>query len=81
MNGFRWEIEASAGPDREGLIGGGAQMLVRVRLFDGGVADPQPDAFTNLRPADARWLARELLAAAEDAEQHSRQAGYWETRR
>lgn len=57
MSGFRWEIEAFAGPDREALVGGGAQLLVRVRLFDDCVKDPQPDAFTNLRPRDARFSA------------------------
>ena len=77
MSGFRWEIEASAGPAREGLVGGGAQLLVRVRLFDESVAD----AFTDLRPHDARQLAIELLAAAEDAEQQTRAAGFWEQRR
>ena len=64
MSGFRFEAEAFAGPDREGLVGGGAQLLVVVRLFDGpGVVDHtsakptgQPDAYTDLRPADARRL-------------------------
>ena len=77
MSGYRCEIEASAGPAREGLVGGGARLLVRVRLFDDGVED----AFTNLRPEDARQLAIELLAAAEDAEQHTRAANFWEPRR
>jgi hypothetical protein len=78
MSAFRWEIEASAGPAREGLVGGGARLLVRVRLFDEGVEDPQPDAFIDLRPASARHLALELLAAAEDAEHQTRAAGFWE---
>lgn len=77
MSGFRWEIEASAGPAREGLVDGAAQLLVRVRLFDEGVED----AFTDLRPDDARHLAIELLAAAEDAEQQTRAANFWEPRR
>jgi len=77
MSGFRWEIEASAGPAREGIVGGGKQLLVRVRLFDDG----QPDAYTDLRPREARRLAAELLAAAEDADWQTEQAGYWETRR
>lgn len=79
MSGF-WEIEASAGPAREGLVGGGAQLLVRVRLFDPG-EDSQPDAFIDLRPSGARHLALELLAAAEDAEQQTRAAGFWEKHR
>jgi hypothetical protein len=77
MSAYRWEIEASAGPAREGLIGGGAQLLVRVRLFD----DRQPDAYTDLRPRDARHLALELLAAAEDAERQTELAGFWEQTR
>lgn len=81
MSGYRWEIEASAGPAREGLVGGGAQLLVRVRIFDDDVEDPQPDAFCDLRPSSARHLAFELLAAAEDAEQQTHAAGYWETAR
>jgi hypothetical protein len=79
VSGF-WEIEASAGPAREGLMGGGAQPLVRVRLFDAG-EDPQPDAFIDLRPSCARHLAIELLAAAEDAEQQTRTANRWQARR
>jgi hypothetical protein len=81
VSGARWEIEASAGPARERLVGGGAQLLVRVRLFDEGVEDSQPDAFIDLRPSHARHLAIELLAAAEDAEQQTRAAGFWEARR
>jgi hypothetical protein len=77
VSGFRWEIEASAGPAREGLVDGAAQLLVRVRLFDEGIED----AFTDLRPDDARHLAIELLAAAEDAEQQTRAANFWEPRR
>ena len=29
MSGFRWDIEAFAGPAREGLVGGSARLLVR----------------------------------------------------
>lgn len=74
MSGFRWEIEASAGPAREAIIGG-ARLLVRVRLFnepDDNGHKHRPDAFTDLRTADARHLAFELLAAAEHAEHLSR---------
>ena len=77
MSSFRWEIEASAGPAREALAGGTARLLVRVRLFEAGVED----AFTDLRPDDARHLAIELLAAAADAERQSQAAGFWQTRR
>jgi hypothetical protein len=75
MSGFRWNVEASAGPAREGMIDGTARLLVRVRLFD----EPEqtwpctrPDAFCHLRIDAARELAFELLAAAEHAEHLSR---------
>ncbi len=83
MSGFRWQIEASAGPAREAIIGG-ARLLVRVRLFNApdetGVTD-KPDAFTDLRADDARHLAFELLAAAEHADWLTAQAGCWEHER
>lgn len=78
MSGFRWQIEASAGPAREGTVGGRARLLVRVRLFnepdETGPTD-KPDAFTDLRSDDARQLAFELLAAAEHAELLTARAG------
>ncbi len=74
---YRWEIEASAGPAREGLVGGGARLLVRVRMFDDDAEHPGADAFIDLRPSCARRLALELLAAAEDAEWQTDQAGLW----
>jgi hypothetical protein len=77
MSGYRSEIKASAGPSRIGRVGGGALLLVRVRLFDWAEHDPQPDAFTDLLPRDARHLALELLAAAENAERQTEQAGFW----
>jgi hypothetical protein len=83
MSGFRWQIEASAGPAREAIIGG-ARLLVRVRLFnapdEAGVTD-KPDAFSDLRADDARHLAFELLAAAEHADRLTAQAGCWEHER
>jgi len=86
---LRYEIEASAGPAREGLVGGGARLLVRVRMFDGpGVVDAltgepggQPDVCCDLRPERARELAFELLACAEHAERRTEQAGFWERER
>jgi hypothetical protein len=83
MSGFRWEIEAFAGPAREAIIGG-AKLLVRVRLFnepdERGLTD-KPDAFTDLRTDAARDLAFELLAAAEHAEHLTAEAGHWEHER
>lgn len=80
MSGYRWDIEASAGPAREALVGGGAQLLVRVRLFDRGVQGAPGDAFIDLRPADARELAFCLLACAEHAERQTA-AGFREGER
>jgi hypothetical protein len=82
MSGSRWRVEASAGPARETLIGGGARLLVRVRLFDGPGGDGSAaDAFSDLRAGEARDLAFELLAAAEHADRLGRGAGWWENER
>ena len=77
MSGFRWNVEAFAGPAHEGTVDGRARLLVRVRLFD----EPEqtwphtsPDAYTDLRTDAARDLAFELLAAAEHADMLSRRA-------
>jgi hypothetical protein len=71
MSGYRWDIEASAGAAREALVAGGARLLVRVRLFDHGARGAPGDAFSDLRPADARELAFCLLACAEHAERQA----------
>lgn len=81
-----FEIEATAGPSREGIPHGRAQLLVRVRLSDGpgcvdartGQPTGEPDAWTDLRPAQARQIAFELLVCAEQAEQQTRAAGWWQ---
>jgi hypothetical protein len=39
--------------------------------------DPLPEAYCDLAPDYARKLAFDLLAAAEHAEQQSREAGFW----
>jgi hypothetical protein len=84
MSGYRSDADAVAGPAREGLLYGARQLLVRVRLFDGpGAVDDHdrpanpPDAYTNLRPEQARRLALELLQAAEDAERQTLRANWW----
>jgi len=86
MASHRFEIDASAGPAREGILYGRAMLLVRVRLFDGpGVAcalTGQPageeDVYTDLRPEAARELAFRLLECAEQAEQVTEHAGWWQ---
>ena len=78
MSGYRGSVAVSAGPSRCSLVGGGAHLLVRVRLFDDETAqDPQPDAYSDLHPGEARALASWLLSACEDAERESHAAGYW----
>jgi len=58
MIGHRCEIEATAGPARGSLVGGGWRLLVRVRVFDGpDCLDRLPAAYCDLSPADARELA------------------------
>jgi hypothetical protein len=85
VSGYRAQIEASAGPSRLGRVGGGALLLVRVRLFDGPDAVERgtglPDVFTDLDPRQARTLAISLIAAADDAEQQTLKADYWEPSR
>jgi hypothetical protein len=89
VSSHRFEIDASAGPAREGVLGGRAQLLVRVTLLDGpGVIDAltgapadTEDVFTDLRPEDARELAFALLSCAEHAERITQQAGWWQQRR
>jgi hypothetical protein len=86
MSGYRFEIDAQAGPARESVTGGRAMLLVRVRLFDGeGVVNThtgqpcaQEDVFTDLRAEQARELAFALLGAAEHAERQTEAAGYWQ---
>jgi hypothetical protein len=86
MSGHRFEIDISAGPSREGLLHGRAQLLVRVRLSDGpgcactqtGHPAREPDVWTDLRPDCARRVAFELLACAEHAERQTRAAGWWQ---
>jgi hypothetical protein len=84
MSEHRFEIDAAAGPAREGVLGGSV-LLVRVRMFDGGEVS---NAFTglpaggqdvccDLRPGEARELAFQLLVCAEQAEQITEQAAGW----
>lgn len=76
MIGHRCEIEATVGPARGSLVGGGSHVLVRVRVFDGpDCPEPAPEAYCDVSPADARELAFGLLAAAEDAERQGGEAG------
>lgn len=84
MSLHRFDVDATAGPARETVIGG-SQLLVRVRLFnDGEVADAftgqtvvVEDVCCDLRPGEARELAFTLLSCAEQAERVTAQADGW----
>jgi hypothetical protein len=73
---YRFDVAAELLPGRrEGLVGPGSMQLVTLRLFNGpGVVDEHgqpsraPDAFTDLRPSQARLLADQLLDCARRAE-------------
>jgi hypothetical protein len=86
MASHRFEIDTSAGPAREGVLGGRSMLLVRVRLFDGpgtvdgltGLPAAGEDVYTDLRPEVARRLASQLLECAEHAELVTEHAGWWQ---
>jgi len=73
---YRFDVAAELLPGRrEGRVGPGSIQLVTLRLFNGpGVVDEHgqparaPDAFTDLRPSQARLLADQLLDCARRAE-------------
>jgi len=88
MSDYRFEIDTQAGPAREGILHGRAQLLVRVRLFDGpgviqtdtGEPRDAPDVYTDLRPEDARSFAFTLLSAAEHAEHETLKTDWFRQR-
>lgn len=69
-----WEIEASVSP-AEVLVDGAEELLVRVQIVDLDSPDPAAQAFIDLRSTCARRLALEILAAADDADWQTEQAG------
>jgi hypothetical protein len=69
-----WEIEASVSPAMV-LIDGGAQLLVRVQIVDLDSPDPETHAFIDLPSTQARRIALEILAAADDADWQTQQDG------
>ena len=74
MSGF-WEIEAAVSPARVMLPGGSAQLLVRVAIVDLEDPDPAAVAFIDLPSTQARRIALEILAAADDADWQTDQDG------
>lgn len=73
MSGY-WEIEASVSPARV-LIDGTEELLVRVQITDLDSVDSSRDAFIDLRSTQARQIALEILAAADDADWQTEQSG------
>jgi hypothetical protein len=72
VNGY-WEIEAAVSPASV-LVDGCAQLLVRVQISDLDNPDPAA-AFIDLPSTQARRIALEILAAADDADWQTEQDG------
>ncbi|MGZ6617584.1 MAG: hypothetical protein ACXVFQ_24555 [Solirubrobacteraceae bacterium] len=69
-----WEIDAAISPVSV-LAGGSAQLLVRVQIVDLEDPDPAAAAFIDLSSTQARRIALEILAAADDADWQTDQDG------
>jgi hypothetical protein len=74
VSGF-WEIEAAVSPARVMLVDGSLQLLVRVQIVDLENPDPSAAAFIDLPSTEARRIALEILAAADDADWQTDQDG------
>jgi hypothetical protein len=69
-----WEIEAAVSP--VGILSDGTEeLLVRVQILDLDNADPSAVAFIDLPCTEARRIALEILAAADDAVWQTEQNG------
>lgn len=73
MSGY-WEIDAAVSPASV-FVDGTAQVLVRVQIVDLDNADPSAAAFIDLPSTEARRIALEILAAADDADWQTEQNG------
>jgi hypothetical protein len=69
-----WEIEAAVSPASV-LAGGTRELLVRVQIVDLDNVDPSAVAFIDLPSTQARRIALEILAAADDADWQTEQNG------
>jgi len=74
VSGF-WEIQAAVSPASILVGDGSEERLVRVQIVDHDNADPSAAAFIDLRSAQARQIAMEILAAADDADWQTEQDG------
>jgi len=69
-----WEIQAAVSPVSV-LLDGSAQLLVRVQISDLDNAGLSAAAFIDLPSTEARRIALEILAAADDADWQTEQNG------
>lgn len=74
MSGL-WEIEAAVSPASILVEGGSEELLVRVQIVDLDNPDPSAAAFIDLPSTEARRIALEILAAADDADWQTEQNG------
>ena len=74
MSGL-WEIEAAVSPASILVGDGSEELLVRVQIVDLDNPDPSAAAFIDLRSTQARQIALEILAAADDADWQTEQDG------
>jgi hypothetical protein len=70
-----WEIEAAVSPASILVADGSEELLVRVQIVDLENPDPAAAAFIDLRCTQARQIALEILAAADDADWQTEQDG------
>jgi len=80
VSGHYWEIEAAVSPITI-IVDGSAQLLVRVQISDLDNADPSAVAFIDLPSTEAKRIALEILAAADDADWQTDQGGCEEAAR
>lgn len=74
MSGF-WEIQAAVSPASILVEDGSEELLVRVQIVDLDNPDPSAAAFIDLPSTEARQIALEILAAADDADWQTEQHG------
>jgi hypothetical protein len=74
VSGF-WEIQAAVSPASILVEDGSEELLVRVQIVDLDNPDPSAAAFIDLPSTEARQIALEILAAADDADWQTEQHG------
>jgi hypothetical protein len=74
VSGF-WEIGAAVSPASILVEDGSEELLVRVQIVDLDNPDPSAAAFIDLPSTEARQIALEILAAADDADWQTEQHG------